>query len=345
MNSIMPRLLAALFAGFSLMAVQAADVHDHHSMVQHDHFGSEPIGVMAAHGHGRGDWMVSLRSMRMEMEGNRDGTRRMSTGDVFAEGYMIAPESMTMDMHMLGAMYGVSDDLTVILMLPWLDIEMDHVRASGERFSTHSSGIGDVSFSGLVRLGQWGPHQLSLNAGLSMPTGSIDEEDDTPMGPDQHLPYPMQLGSGTWDLLPGLTYLGSTAELSWGAQGLAVVRLGENDNDYTLGDRFNLTGWMSRAWTQDWQTSLRLDARWWGNVDGSDRKIPPMMIGVVPTADPDLRGGRRVDLLVGAAYAPQTGLLRGHRLALEAGRPVYQNLDGPQLETDWTAMLGWQLML
>jgi hypothetical protein len=70
-----------------------------------------------------------------------------------------------------------------------------------------------------------------------------------------------------------------------------------------------------------------------------------MMIGIVPTADPDLRAGRRVDLLVGAAFTPQAGLLRGHRLALEIGRPVYQNLDGPQLETDWTATLGWQWLL
>ena len=70
-----------------------------------------------------------------------------------------------------------------------------------------------------------------------------------------------------------------------------------------------------------------------------------MMIGIVPTAAPDLSVGGRVDLLVGAAFAPQTGLLRGHRLALEVGRPVYQSLDGPQLETDWTATQGWQLLL
>jgi Putative MetA-pathway of phenol degradation len=339
------RLLTALCLYAPLVAVPAADVHDHHAMMHHDHFGTEPIGVMGAHTHGPGDWMISLRSMRMDMDGNRDGTSRMSTTDVFAEGYMIAPESMTMDMQMLSVMYGVSNDLTVMLMLPWMDNEMDHVGANGAKFTTHSSGVGDVTFGGLYRLGQWGAQQFYLNAGLGMPTGSIDEKDDTPMGANQHLPYPMQPGSGTWDLLPGVTWLGQTGELSWGMQGMAVVRLGENDNDYTLGDRFNLTGWITGAWTPAWQTSLRLDTQWWGNIDGSDSKIPPMMVGIVPTADPDLRGGRRVDLLIGAAFTPQAGLLHGHRLALEVGRPVYQNLDGPQLETDWTATLGWQLLL
>lgn len=38
----------------------------------------------------------------------------------------------------------------------------------------------------------------------------------------------------------------------------------------------------------------------------------------------------------------QRGALRGHRLALEVGAPVYQDVNGLQLETDWVATLGWQ---
>jgi hypothetical protein len=111
MISIDPWLQVVRLAGSPLMAVQAlADEHDHHSMLHLDHFGSEPIGVMAAHGHGRNDWMISWH-------GNRDGSSRMSTADVFAAAYRIAPESMTMDMHMPGAMYGFSDHLAVMLLL------------------------------------------------------------------------------------------------------------------------------------------------------------------------------------------------------------------------------------
>lgn len=61
-------------------------------------------------------------------------------------------------------------------------------------------------------------HCLHFNAGLSLPTGSIDKQDATPMGPNSKLPYPVQLGSGTYDLLPGLTYNGQDRDLSWGAQ-------------------------------------------------------------------------------------------------------------------------------
>jgi hypothetical protein len=346
MRNQIAKILALVLIGVYTGAARAAEhAHADHEAGQHLHIGNEPIGVMGAHAHAQGDWMFSYRAMRMEMDGNRDGSSRMSTADVFSEGFMIAPEKMTMDMHMLGAMYGVSDDLTMMLMVPFLDIEMDHVTRMGVRFTTETDGIGDVRLSGLYRLKQWGHHELNLNAGISLPTGSIDEKDDTPAGANRHLPYPMQLGSGTCDLMPGLTYLGHADDLAWGAQGVAVVRLGENDNDYTLGDRFHLSSWLSKEWTRTFSSSVRLNAQWWGNVDGTDKKLPLMAPKMVPTADPDLRAGRRFDLLVGASITPASGFLQGHRFAVEYGQPVYQNLDGPQLETDWMATVGWQWAL
>ncbi|MFW5791454.1 MAG: hypothetical protein ACOCVU_02235 [Desulfohalobiaceae bacterium] len=40
------------------------------------HGGLSPVGVMGAHTHGRGDWMLSYRYMHMDMGGNRDGSSR-----------------------------------------------------------------------------------------------------------------------------------------------------------------------------------------------------------------------------------------------------------------------------
>ncbi len=270
---------------------------------------------------------------------------RLGTMDVLNQGFSIVPLAMTMDMHMLGAMYGVNDNLTVMVMAPYLDLEMDLVTGMGVNFTTRSSGLGDIRLNSLYRLARYGHHDFNLNAGISVPTGSIDERDATPMGPDQPLPYPMQLGSGTWDLLPGITYTGHTDDLYWGAQAAAVLRLGENDNDYTLGNRFRLTGWVSKSWTAALSSSVRLAADWWGNIDGADSNLPAMAPMMVPTADPDRRGGRRYDALLGASIAPTTGALRSHRFGIEFGMPIYQNLDGPQLETDWTATIGWQLAL
>ena len=329
---------------FSAMIANAADEHAGHHSSEHNHIGNEPIGVMGAHAHSQGDWMFSYRFMRMDMDGNRDDSDRVSTNKVLKD-YMIAPKSMTMDMHMVGAMYGVNDDVTVMLMVPYLDVEMDHVTRMGKKFTTRTNGIGDVKLSSLIKMYEWAGGQLNFNAGISFPTGSIDEKDDTPAGSNQHLPYPMQLGSGTYDLMPGLTYLGNNDTLSWGVQGIGTFRISDNDNDYTLGDRFNLTGWVVRDWTSQFSSSLRVNGEWWSNIDGSDRKLSPMAPNMVPTADPNKRAGRRFDLLVGASFAPASGWFEGQRIAVEFGAPVYQNLDGPQLETDWTVTVGWQFAL
>jgi hypothetical protein len=340
---------AAAVLSLALVAVSgkplAAELHLHHETSHTLHPTNEPVGVMGAHTHHEGNWMFSYRWMHMRMQGNRAGTKRLSASEVLGQGYMVAPTRMTMDMHMFGAMYGVSDDLTLMLMLPWLDMEMEHVTGMGGRFTTEAGGVGDVTLGALYRLGQWGSHQLHLNAGLGLPTGSIDEQDDTPMGTGQHLPYPMQTGSGTYDILPGITWLGRTARLSWGAQALATIRLGENDNDYTLGDRYRMTAWVSHKGASGWGASLRLDAQWWDDIEGRDSKLAPMMAMMVPTADPDLRGGERLDLLLGLGFSPADGIFKGHRLAAEWGRPLHQDLNGPQLETDWTLTIGWQYPL
>ncbi len=44
----------------------------------------------------------------------------------------------------------------------------------------------------------------------------------------------------------------------------------------------------------------------------------------------------------GVNIAGQTGGLRGHRLAFEAGLPIHQDLNGPQMETDLVITGGWQ---
>ncbi len=317
----------------------APDGDGHHT--EHLHHGAhEPIGVMGGHIHGASEWMVSYRFMRMDMDGNRKGTSRVSTSDVLTD-FMVAPLNMTMDMHMFGLMYAPTNTLTLMAMVPYLDIEMDHVTRMGNKFTTESDGIGDIKVSALYSLLDTGNHKVHLNAAISLPTGDIDQEDDTPAGPNQKLPYPMQLGSGTWDLLPGITYSGQDGAWSWGSQALATIRLGENSNDYTLGNRLNLTGWVGHQLGRPANMTLRLDGQTWGNIDGADPDLNPMM---VPTADPDRRGGTRLDLLAGVDYMRHSGALTGNRLAIEGGVPIYQDLDGPQLETDWLLTVGWQFM-
>lgn len=346
---------------FSVIISQPANAHDQASYGTRvdDH---APIGVMQDHIHGKGEFMISYRFMHMKMQHNRIGTNSVSPETIattvsnrFFGSPMqpptlrVVPVSMTMQMHMLGAMYAPTDWLTLMLMGNYTINEMDHITFMGGmgttrlgKFTTKSSGFGDTRLSAIVRLIETKNHKLYGNLGFSLPTGSIDETDDilTPMGarPRPRLPYPMQLGSGTFDLRPGVTYKGHDKKLSWGAQYMADIRLGKNDEHYALGDIHNLTAWTSYAWAPWISTSFRLQAEKKGKVDGIDPKI----VAPVQTANPDFQGGERIEALFGVNLLGREGHLEGHRLAIEGGLPIYQNLNGPQLESGWRLSIGYQ---
>ena len=293
---------------------------------------------MGDHMHHAGEVMLSYRYSRMRMSGNRTGTQHLSPGDVLSD-FPITPLDMDMEMHMIGAMWAPHDRVTLMGMLPLVQLSMDHENILGQRFETNSNGLGDVKFSALVRLFQRDGHGAHLNLGMSFPTGDIDARDTvlTPMGAARlQLPYPMQIGSGTFDVMPGLTYTGQGEGLSWGAQAMGTIRTDQNNNRYKLGDRVDLTAWIAKPWTRWLSTSVRTQWSYWGNVRGADPDLNP---NAVPTADPDRRAGWRLDVLPGINLIhPGTG----HRLAIEVGLPAAQWLDGPQLETDWRLVLGWQ---
>ena len=299
------------------------------------------------HAHEAGEWMTGYSFMQMEMDGSLDGSHGAGRSDIFSEGFMVAPTSMQMQMHMFHLMYSPTSRMTLALMMPLLQKSMDHVvnpniamPFAGEKFTTESRGPGDLELSLLLNLYEAEGHRLVADAGWSFPTGSIDEKDETPMsmGSRVRLPYPMQLGSGTFDARPGLTYLGQGDPWSWGTHLGATIRIGENSERYTLGDEWVATAWGARRLTEWFSTSVRLEGRGWGDIDGADPALNPMM---VPTADPNRRAGKRLDLLFGVNLFSVDGRLGGNRIALEGGLPVYQNLDGPQLETDWRIQVSW----
>ena len=202
-------------------------------------------------------------------------------------------------------------------------------------------GYGDLRLIGGYDLYERDGHTLKLSAGLSFPTGSTDERDGTPAGPNQPLPYPMQIGSGTFDLLPGVNYTGLSEDWSWGAQINAVVRLGENDRDYTFGNIYQGSIWAARKWAPWVSSSLRLKGEIEENIDGVDPRLNPAL---VPTADPDRRGGNRAEIGLGLNFMIPSGPLQGVGLSVEGLVPVYQDLEGPQLERDYTLLIGLRKM-
>ena len=300
--------------------------------------GHAPIGVMGDHRHGAGEWMLSYRYMRMSMQDNLNGTQELTNEAVFAD-YMVAPQEMSMTMHMVGIMYAPTDRLTLMAMANYLTNDMDLRTRMGMNFTTVGQGFGDARVSALYGLFNQNQQSMHVSLGVSIPTGSIRERDATPMEADMQLPYPMQTGSGTWDILPGITYLGQVERVSWGAQASGLLYLGENNRGYTLGDQLNATGWIAYRWSDWWSISFRLAGSTAKNLEGWDEELNLMM---VTTADPDNFGGQRLTGHLGMNFYVPEGYLYNHRLAVEFGLPLYQNLNGPQMGLQSVLTLGWQ---
>jgi len=324
-----------------------------------------PISIMADHTHSAGEWMLSYRYMFMDMDGMYRGSDSISPNGVFTNApnnYNVTPTSMTMEMHMLGAMYAPSDLVTLSVMLPYLASEMDHLisptapaplqASNGGRstFTTRSEGIGDLKLNSLIRIVHEGPHHFHSGIGISLPTGSIAEKDVTPGPPmlggrtTRQLPAAMQPGSGTFDLLPSLTYTYLADEWSAGVQATGVIRTGRNHHGYRLGDRFDLTSWAAYQLNEWASISTGLSYLWENELEGTQSDITRVIGGnrTIPTAFSENYGGQRIEAMAGVNFVIPSGMLRNHRIATDIRVPVWQDRNGLGLGTDYTLSLGWQ---
>lgn len=282
------------------------------------------------HTHAKGEWMFSYQYMHMDMFSHLEKSRSVSDAEVL-EQYMVAPTKMNMGMHMLHLMYAPSRKLTLMSMFNYTTNSMEQLPKMGSPFSVKTKGFDDFYLSALYTIVERNKSRLVGTVGLSIPTGSIDEKGLTPMsnGMEMKLPYPMQIGTGTWDPTLAATYFTVTNKYGWGGDVRNTFRLHTNKNGYNWGNLFKITTWYSKTWTQAFTTTLRLEMEEKGNIKGKDEELNPMM---AYTADPNMRGGTLVQGGIGISYRP-TGALKGTRIAVEGKVPVFQHLDGPQLAT------------
>lgn len=332
-------------AGLTLVAADAGEPLDYTESGKQTDYGDTlwdahrpdshaPIGVMGEHTHEAGEWMVSYRYMSMEMDGMRDGSTDLSSADLFRLGFPVAPTDMTMDMHMLGFMFAPTDEVTLTVMTGYEYNKMNHVTmpgsppraAMGPTFEMETEGWGDTSFGALVKIHDANRQRVHLNVGLSAPTGNLTSR-----------AYPMHTGTGTWDFLPGVTWLWQDNALSGGAQVLGRVHLGENDLGFAYGDSVKGTGWLAYMLSDFLSVSGRLSLEHTGSIDGNDFRFPgPVFLS--PPMDGANIGGTWAEF--GAGFNLYGA--GGHRIAFEAVLPFYQDLNGPHLQRDWMFTVGWQ---
>jgi hypothetical protein len=310
-----------------------------------------PSGIMISHVHRKHQWMASYRYMRMDMSGILSGTQSTAKSDVFVN-YLAAPDAMHMDMHMLMGMYGISNRLTAMLMLNYnvTSMKMDLFAPGGHHHSgsvsnsdeheMKSAGLGDIKLHFLYSVIRKVNHQLIIGAGANIPAGSVEVKGaaDDAMYPGKRLPYSMQLGSGTFDLLPSLTYTYQKNKITFSAQGSGIYRTQYNNVGYSLGNEATANAWIAYQWLRCVAGSFRMEANTAGKIDGYD---PTLYYYNELSANPNNYGGKRLSCYAGTVFQFRMHGTCSQRLAVEYGIPLYEALNGTQMKLKQTFYASW----
>jgi hypothetical protein len=333
--------------------------HEHH----HGHGGHAghagghaPAGVMFGHMMDRaGDAMAGYRFMYSRMSGDTlHGTEPAGDAEIVArgcgaKGCSYTSRSMSMYMHMLDLMYAPADWLNLMLMPQFMDMDMSFRPLQGGAVDTSghhhggaaprhaTGGVGDTGLYALFKLFDAGDHHVHATLGLSAPTGDVNRK-VTNAG---FIHYHMQLGSGTWDFRPSLTYTGHRERWSWGAQLSGTKRLQDhNASGFAFGDVFQSTAWGSYN-LQDWlSASVRgaymLQGAIRGQYTGLHSESSPVDL-------PFNYGGRYWDIGFGLNATVPSGTFQGNNFAVEWLQPVQDDDNGYQLDRVGTLNATWSL--
>lgn len=312
-----------------------------------------PIGITTDHIHARGEWMVSYSYMDMTYRGNRTGTSRTSETSLYASGYMMAPATMEMHMHMAMLMYGVTDRFTLMAMggyttmsmamnMPMM-MMMPGMTEAGTSMNSASSGFADTRLSALYNFSKSEKMRVIGSLGINLPTGTIRATGTTMLGIGQRMPYDMQPGTGSFSVLPDVTWVRSAGKFALGADAGADVKLNTNSLGYRYGNVYHASAWVGYQLLSFMNISVRAEAINQDKISGADPKIAIAAYEEFdPTTSTSHYGGAWCSAYGGLNFFVNRPVLKNFQLSVEYGMPFYENLNGPQMSVHAAFQSGLQ---
>jgi len=244
------------------------------------------------------------------------------------------PSPADRDLNVRGSIpvrgYGVTSDLALFGILPWLGKELDLTTPGGQRISRGTNGFGDAQIFARYTVFQkdmrGSNFRIAPFAGLELPTGEDDDHDS--LG---RLPQPLQSGSGSWDPLGGVIVTWQTLDYQIDAQ--LAYKANTQANGFEFGDEFRF----------DTSLQYRLLPRELGPG------VPGFLYGVIEANllhqakdkiggfnDPN-SGGTRLYLSPGLQYVTRKWIVEAI-----VQIPVVQDLGGTALEDDYALRVGFR---
>ncbi len=242
--------------------------------------------------------------------------------------------------------YTLNDTTSLVATLPLInkEVKLETFNPPGTASigtnTVRSKGMGDLKVGAIHRIYRSSDkkHNWLINAILSIPTGSITEEDMVlqPNGAmaKKRLAYGMQLGSGTYDAILGLVYWGKEKKLGWGAKIASITPLqSENDEGWSFADKQTFTVWGSYVLNKAVTATGTINHETQGTLEGRDPKIKGASLGA-QTGD---YGGTLTELSIGLNWKYS----KGHSIGIDYATPISQDRNGLQLTKDSALTLSW----
>ncbi len=322
-----------------------------------------PIGVFGDNLPDPGRLTLTVIPQFGENAHNRVGTRTVTSQQVAtmlpgwywnpAVHYTTLQQWSFVEAQTVTLAYGVMKDLSLVVLTgAWEKHQSlltfygsSNLVPRGMSF-TGTDGLLDSQAALIWRAYQDPVNRVKINLGMSFPTGSNHNLTGVVLQTPGNFTIPrafygMQSGSNTYDLLPGILYGGAIRPWSWGLSYRARIPLTWNPEGYKWGNYQETNGWIGYTWFAGLTTSLRLSFSVQSQIAGADWLIASKL----PSANPLSWGGKILQVLGGADIDGKLLGAPGFSVGLEAGVPLYQNLNGPQLSRVWQAgmALRWKV--
>lgn len=225
--------------------------------------------------------------------------------------------------------YGVNSDLALFAVVPYVNKHLE-LTLDDTRVTRQADGLGDMKLFGRYTLFKnnfkGGSFRIAPFAGIEVPTGKNKIRDG--LG---RLPASVQPGSGSWDPFAGVVMTYQTLDFQVDAQ--VSYKANTAANGFEFGDVTSL----------DASLQYRL---WPGDLSGN---VPGFLYGVLEAklihkghnlnnGLEDLNsGGTALSLVPGVQYITRRWIVEA-----SVQLPVFQDLNGTQLENDYVARAGFR---
>ncbi len=297
-----------------------------------------PVGTFGANLVPAGRFDLRYRFHQTNWQGIYLGTDTLSGNDV-ATLYSDVPMTRRNEHHELQAMWGLSENVTIIARSEFIIIERETVhnfRMGPSPVRTSVEELGDTEVGLLYRVVGEGPYRMHVQAGGVIPTGKAITYGDTTRaqtGAAVSLPYDMRTGFGTFGVVLGIGGGVQNEVGSLGAQFRLRTDFGENDAGFTPGDQYEANGWAAYRLNDVFSFSAGIRWERYRSLDGLDESLN--ITGDPHNAAPFL-SGQRAHLPLGVNFRlPEGHRLAGHGLGVEAVYTLHHDMDAPQLGMNW----------